>query len=214
MGKSMPVKKKLIYACVIFFLVSHHFLAQSGLPSSKGIVFYEFSSNGELARVLCFQKTFASFSEVLFKGPSGVKIRVTHAQDENFFGQTTEFMHVDTRIAFKSTTSTIFYKQNLPIPTIYTVNGVVIAGIGDGGAREKELFALVQKEFGKLPLEFQQGLREFYQYCANSVPALVVFSAPLGIIFYKQVEPFHTDKMINTNPFDIRAFQDEFKCEL
>ncbi len=207
----MKRKLNLIFGCGIFLLIFHPLFAQSAPKYPNGVVLFELSANGELAQALCFQKTFASFSEVLFKGPSGVKIRVVETKDDNFFGYTTEFIHVATRIAFKSTLSTIFFEQNLPIPVIYTMNGVVIAGIGDNGPREKELVAAVQKEFAKLPMEFQQGLREFYLYCNKSIIGLAGMAATLNCIFGKQVEPSPVDKMINTNHFDIQAFEDEFK---
>lgn len=206
------MKKNLIAACGLFLLALPTLLAQ---PDSKykGVIMFEFRANGELAQALCYQNSPASFGEVLFKGPSGAKIRAVETKDEEFFGYTIEFTHVPTRISFKRTFSLVFYEQDLPIPVIYTVKGVVIAGIGDGGPREKELNNAVQKEFAKLPAEFQQGLREFYLYCSKSVIGLAGMAASLNCIFGKQMEPSPVDKMINTNTYDILAFEDEFKAK-
>ena len=204
------MNKSLIAVCGLFVLAMQPLSAQAA-SRYKGTVFFEFRANGELAQVLCYQKNLVSFGEVLFKGPSGAKIRAIQTKDENFFGHTIEFTFLPSRIEFKSTSSTIFYEQNLPIPVIYVVNGVAIAGIGDGGAREKELNEKVHKEFAKLPMEFQQGLREFYLYCTKSVIGLVGMAVILDSIFGKQMEPYQTDKLINTNSYDIQAFEDEFK---
>ena len=105
-------------------------------------------------------------------------------------GYTVTFFHVDSKSIFKKFMSIIFYKQNLPLPVIYTVNGTIIAGIADGGAKEKDLQTAVQKEFDKLPVEFQQAMREFYLFCDKSTPGLLVLSAYLSNIFGKEMDSY------------------------
>ena len=196
---------------MLFFLLLPLITQTDPIPP-KTTVFFEIHANGELAQVLCFGKTPNSFDEVLFKGPSGVKIRATRSKDEAAMGNNTEFSQVGTHNSFKIFMNTIFFKQNLPLPMIYTLNGVNVAGIADRGAQEKELMTAVLKEFSNLPIDFQQGLREFYQYCEKSNMGLLTMSAPLNCIFGKQVEPFHVDQIINTNSLDVQNFQTEFNC--
>jgi hypothetical protein len=208
--------KRIIGACILS-LFALGFLSSTTTPSrtfkpTPGVLF-EIVANGEMAVALCYKRNSTSvFDEVLFKGPSGIKIRATQMNDANFMGNTTEFSHVGGKSSYKRSLATIFFKQNLPIPAIYTINGTVIPGIGDSGIEEAKLQEAVQKEYGKLPNDFQQGLREFYTYCARSNIGLSTISAPLRFAIGEQVEPFHVNQLINTDPLDIKAIETEFNC--
>ena len=209
--------KRLIAFCGLFLLAfcvlpTNTVKAKHSDTPDAG-VFFQIVANGEMAVALCFKHGYAFlFDEVLFKGPSGVKIRATQLNNANFMGTTTEFSLVGGPATLTHSVSTIFYKQNKPIPTIFVINGVVIAGISDSGAMEKELQASVQKEYGKLPSDFQQGLREFYQYCAKSNIGLVTIAASLDFILGEQLPPFQVDQVINRDPLAIQALQTEFNC--
>lgn len=208
--------KRIIVGCVLLFFAFGFLFAETvntgpTTVASPGVLF-EIVANGEMALALCFEKTPNTFNEVLFKGPSGIKIRATYKKDENAMGFTTEFSHVGGHSSFKVFMNMIFYEQNLPIPGIYTVNGVVIAGIGDGGEREREMQIAVKKEYNKLPNDFQQGLRELYSYGAKSNIGLMTLVAPLRFIIGDQVEPFHVDQLIDRDPLAAQALQMEFNC--
>lgn len=182
------------------------------ISSPTGLLF-DISANGELGQALCFGKKPWVLDEVWFKGPSGVKIRVKASKDENSLGNTTEFSHACVNSVFKVFMSTVFYEKNLPIPVIYTINGVVIAGLGDGGSKEKDLTAAVQKEFASLPGEFRQGLREFHAYSGMFNKGLFTMAASLSCIFGRHPEAYRVEYMVNTNPLDIQEFKSEFKCD-
>ncbi len=208
--------KRVIIGCGLLFFAFGFLFAQTvntgpSVAASPGELF-EIVANGEMAVALCFGKPYKGFDEVLFKGPSGIKIRVTNSKENDLKTHTVEFSLVGGHAVYKISMSTLFYEQNLPIPTVVTINGVVICGLGDNGEREKELQTAVQKEYNKLPNDFQQGLREFYQYCAKSSIELSTISVSLLFVLGSKFEPFHVDEVIDRDPLAIQALQKEFNC--
>jgi hypothetical protein len=170
-------KKTILIGCGIFLaFASLLAVGISALPPSGILI--EISGNGDFAQVLCFGKNTIIFDEVLFKGPSGSKIRVNMSKSKDRMSNTITYQHIDSKATFEIFMNTIFYKQNLPIPMIYTVNGTPIAGFADGGAKEKDLLNAMQKEFDKLPTGFREGLREFYLFCSKSTPGLLIPTSP------------------------------------
>jgi hypothetical protein len=171
--------------------------------------------NNQSAWALCIGKNHSKLDEICFKGPSGEKIKAS--MSGNYFpGYINEYSYVNDGSVFKLFAGSLFYKQNLPIPVIYSVNGKFIAGFGDSGPDEADLNTAVLKEFNKLPVGFQQGLREFYLFCTNAPSGVSDMADGLSSILGLGLglKPYNVDKVIETNLDVVKAFKSEFnKCD-
>ncbi len=175
----------------------------------------EMSANNQSAWVLCVGEDNQKFDEIYFKGPSGEKIKVIRS-GSYFPGYITEYSYVNDGAEFKAFSSSIFYKQNLPVPVIYSVNGKFVAGFGDSGSSEAELVNAVVKEFNKLPMGFQQALREFYLFGDNATIGVSYMAAALSTPLGEGLglKPYDGDEVIETNLDIVKAFKAEFnKCD-
>lgn len=178
----------------------------------KSLTMILFKANGQTAEALLLGDPPYELTPdvVFFRGPSGTKIRASRS-GQFVPAMTWEFAEVGGRGAFRYFLSSVFYKQDLPIPVIYELNGVTIAGLGDSGARERQLHTAVRKEFKKLPASFQQGLREFYLFCGAATPAVVWPASVLeGVLSDDEdLKPYSVEQQMDNDPKDVEAFQEE-----
>jgi hypothetical protein len=178
------------------------------IPSAMPPTLIELNANGETAQVLCFGKSPYIIEEILFKGPSGIKIKVTKSRTD-FPGDTTDYTHVGGHSAFTQWGSVIFYEQSLPIPIIYVINGIYVAGLADDGPHWNDLKTAIRKEFEKLPTNFYQGLRELYLFCIKLASGVRTMVLPLAPIF-ENLEGYKVEEFYSVDPINVKAFQEEF----
>jgi hypothetical protein len=184
------------------------------IPSQRETLI-KISANNQIAWVLCFGKDPVRLDEIYFKGPSGEKIKVSMLR--NFFpGYITEYSYVNDSSVLKSFVASGFPEQNLPIPVIYSMNGKLVAGLGDGGSREADLNTAFLKEFNKLPMGFQQGLRDLFLFGFKATPGVSRMAdnllSPLGDGL--GLEPYNVDEVLETDLDVVKTFKSEFnKCD-
>jgi hypothetical protein len=114
------------------------------------------ADNGQAAQLLVTGGDKWSIGILLFRDPWNAKIRIDQKQE--FGGRVTSYTTVDGKTSLRYFAGTLFYKQKLPIPVIYDINGKQIAGLGDGGSQERELRRKSRDEFKSLPPDFQAAL--------------------------------------------------------
>jgi hypothetical protein len=196
--------------CLATFMLVSGLMGQDDAKTRKAMppTLIELCGNGETAQALCFGKAPYLIDEILFKGPSGVKIKLTRSRGY-FPGDSWDFVHIGGHSVFTQWGSPIFYEQNLPVPVIYVINGVYIAGLGDGGSQEHNLEIALNKEFDKLPVNFQQGLREMYLFCDKATIGVATSIGPLRQVFGK-LETYKVQEFFSIDPIYVKMFQEEF----
>lgn len=174
---------------------------------------FEITANGQTAWVLRVGKVAGGTKEVYFKGPGHDKIMVMATERNPFPGFIIEFSYINSRATLKHFLAYEFGRQGKIIPAIYSFNGELVTGFGDGASQEAELDAACMKEFKKLPPGFQQALQDFYLFGNESTTGVDLLAVSLGSLIENGLglKPYPVvDVRIETDQVVIRSIKKEF----
>lgn len=193
--------------------------APVGAQSARGVIpdspetLIAITASNQVAWVLCIGKDPSRLEEVYFMGPANDKLRVSAPERGAFPGFIIEYTSIGPESTLKKFVAYEFMNQGLPVPVIYSFNGKLVTGLGDGGGRERELDAASLKEFEKLPSGFQQALKDFYLFCNGTTPGVALLTEALGSLVENGLglKPYPLDdEMIETDPTRKKLIKKEF----
>ncbi len=208
-------KKMLLLAGAIVAAAIAPIGAQSSMGAIPGSpeTLIAITANNQMAWVLCVGKDPSRLEEVYFKGPASDKLRVSAPERGAFPGFVIEYTSIGPESTLKKFVAYEFMNKGLPVPVIYSFNGNLVPGLGDGGGREAELDAASLKEFEKLPSGFQQALKDFYLFCNGTTPGVSLLTEALGSLVENGLglKPYPLDdEMIETDPACLKSIKREF----
>lgn len=215
MTKPSRRDRRIFSGAILLFAMVVCLDAQATKEATKNPVetLIEITANGQTAWVLRIGKVAGGPKEVYFKGPGHDRIKVMATERNPFPGFIIEFSYINSRSTLKKFIAYEFGRQGKIIPVIYSFNGELVTGFGDGASQEAEFEAASLKEFKKLPSGFQQALQDFYLFCNDSASGVDILAVSLGSLIENALglKPYPVmGERIETDQTVIRSIKKEF----
>ncbi|MBD3359074.1 MAG: hypothetical protein GF363_18125 [Chitinivibrionales bacterium] len=183
-------------------------------PSPKGLLYL--SNGNQKALMICVGQNPSNIKEIFFKSPSGVAIR-GRVSDNLLNGSLFEF--------FYSTGNQIYFFKHLIsishasyglllVPLCSNINGKIIAGFysTEGEQNQENSYnTQVTEDINRLPLRFQEGLRDLLLFGDKSLNGIHIIVTSLHP-FFKCIQTYdvEVEPLLNNDREIINRAMDQF----